>query len=216
MSVKAMSWVWEHSRAKGSARLVLLALADHAGADGGDAYPSVGRLATRCGVSERTVHEALRILAELGEIVVDRNAGPRGVNRYHLTLTPAESAPPQNPHPRNVPRGPLQNPAVTPAESAPEPSRTVQEPPPSSSPEMRVPPSVWRKIAEEKLRVRKGDRPVVDETSWLDKTARNARSDHGERAEWIWHTYNCTESQLVSILLGGDRLLAVLPKRDAA
>lgn len=86
MSVRASSWAWESSAATGSAFLVLLALADHAGADGGDAWPSVGRLARRCRVDERTVRRAIATLTELGEVEVEHNAGPHGTNRYRLTL----------------------------------------------------------------------------------------------------------------------------------
>jgi hypothetical protein len=39
MSVKVMSWVWDHSRAEGTDRLVLLAIADSAEHDGSDAWP---------------------------------------------------------------------------------------------------------------------------------------------------------------------------------
>lgn len=216
MSVKVTSWVWEHSQAKGSARLVLLALADHAGADGGDAYPSVRRLATRCGVSERTVQEALRTLAELGEIEIRQNAGPHGTNRYRVICsTPAESAPPADiAPPRKAPQGPPQNLHVAPAGSAPEPSLTVQEPPLSSTSDSRVPRSVWRAIAERKLSIRKGD-PLTDPSAWIRKTARNAEAEQRTDAEWIWETYDITESQLVSVLLGSRGLLGSLRKRAA-
>lgn len=135
MSVHASHWVWEHSRSKGTARLVLLALADHAGADGGDAYPSVGRLAIRCGVGKRTVQEALKVLVSLGELVIEPQAGPGGANRYQIAMTPAGSAPVRNLHPadpaptpRSIRTPPVQIAQGTPAASAPEPSLTVTEP----------------------------------------------------------------------------------------
>lgn len=135
MSVLASSWVWEHSQSKGTARLVLLALADHAGSDGGDAYPSVTRLALRCGVSKRTVQEALKVLVGLGELVIDKQAGPHGANRYQIALTHAESAPVRNLHPADPAPGPRKSrtPPVQilhdpPADPAPEPSLTVIEP----------------------------------------------------------------------------------------
>lgn len=135
MSVAASSWVWEHSRAKGTARLVLLALADHAGADGGDAYPSVRRLSVRCGISTRSVQGALKVLVALGELEVEDQAGPRGVNRYRLSMTPAESAPPQElrpadpaPTPRRIASVPPQNLHPTPADPAPEPTTNRPDP----------------------------------------------------------------------------------------
>lgn len=135
MSVIASSWVWEHSQSKGTARLVLLALADHAGADGGDAYPSVGRLALRCGVGKRTVQEALKVLVSLGELVIEPQAGPHGANRYRIAMTPAESAPVRDlrpaesaPTPRSSRTPPVQILHDPPADVAPEPSLTVKEP----------------------------------------------------------------------------------------
>src|SRR4051812_29048278 len=87
MSVRASAWAWEASRSTGTAFVVLLALADHAGADGGDCYPSVGRLARRCRCDERTVQRAIATLIELGEVVlVEAGGGRRGTNRYRLTL----------------------------------------------------------------------------------------------------------------------------------
>lgn len=86
MSVKASSWAWESSRSTGSSFLVLLALADHAGADGGDCWPSVARLARRCRVDERTVQRAIDKLVELGEVVITEGGGRGHSNRYKLTL----------------------------------------------------------------------------------------------------------------------------------
>lgn len=216
MSVKAMSWVWEHSAAKSTARLVLLALADHAGHDGGDAWPSVGRLADRCGMSERTVQVALRQLVDLGEIEVASQAGPGGVNRYRLTLTPAGSAPPQDLHPRKAPRGTPQDLHPTPAGSAPEPSMNRHEPPSSVSGQVNtpVPPSIWKSYAEKKAKTTTS--PIGDRRAWLAQTTRNAKAEHAERAEWIWSTYEITESQLVAVLLGSTHVLNSLRKRDAA
>jgi hypothetical protein len=87
-----MSWVWEHSRAEGTARLVLLAIADHAGHDGRDAYPSQEKIAAKCKVSVRTVRRALDELESLGELGVERYkgraaagaSGGRPTHRYSL------------------------------------------------------------------------------------------------------------------------------------
>lgn len=86
MSVRASHWTWEFSQARGSAFLVLLCLADHAGQDGGDAYPSVERLAKRCRVDERTVQRALATLRELGEIEVQEPSTSRKATRYRLPM----------------------------------------------------------------------------------------------------------------------------------
>lgn len=109
-----MSWVWETSRAKGTDRLVLLAIADHASDDGTDAYPSVGRLVRRTSVDARTVQRAIRRLVDLGELQVDEGAGLSGSNRYAVDMTPRQVATPGN-MPPLAQRHPRQS--ATPAES---------------------------------------------------------------------------------------------------
>lgn len=73
MSVEAMAVVLHHSRARGTARLVLLGIANHQG-DGG-AWPSVATLARIANVSESSVHRAIRDLAASGELGIARQAG---------------------------------------------------------------------------------------------------------------------------------------------
>jgi Helix-turn-helix domain len=80
---------WEHSRAKGNARLVLLALADQvidekvrAGAEP-LAWPSQSTLSRMCGCSRSTVELALAQLVKLGEI---RDTGTRHHGRYRGTV----------------------------------------------------------------------------------------------------------------------------------
>lgn len=108
MSVKATTWVWEHSQSKGAARLVLLSLADYAGADNGDAWPSIATLVRRTHLTDRGVQKALADLTALGELEVLRNAGPGGTNRYRLTFesiaTPEPASPPNEVHPRTTSR----------------------------------------------------------------------------------------------------------------
>lgn len=84
------------------ARLVMLAIADYSD-DRGEAYPSVASLARKSGLSERATHYAIAELIEIGELVVEKNAGPRGCNIFRVQLlhgckhsTPAKSAPVQN------------------------------------------------------------------------------------------------------------------------
>lgn len=95
MSINVSALVWERSRATGSARLVLLALADHAG-DDGRAWPSVSRLARMTLLDRRNVQRALARLIEAGEIVVVGTA-QRGVSIYRITpgstARPAAEAP---------------------------------------------------------------------------------------------------------------------------
>jgi hypothetical protein len=94
LSVKVMTWVWEHSRSKLSARLVLLAIADHANGDGVDAFPSMAQLAHKTGLSERGVQMAVAELVRLGELHVSAGGGRGRTNRYRvLMVNPAEDAP---------------------------------------------------------------------------------------------------------------------------
>lgn len=86
MSIKVQSFVWENSKAKGSALLLLLAIADHAHDDGDGAYPSVETLAAKCRQSERNTQRLLRELEAMGEIVIKDQAGPRGCNVYLIPM----------------------------------------------------------------------------------------------------------------------------------
>lgn len=81
MSVRVMSWVWDHSQAGGTDRLVLLAIADSADHDGTNAWPSVATIARKCQVSERTVQRSIRALVDLGELRVQAQAGGTGKMR---------------------------------------------------------------------------------------------------------------------------------------
>lgn len=73
MSVEAMATVLHHSQASGTAKVVLIGIANHAG-DGG-AWPSIASLAKYARVDERTVQRAIRKLEELGEIRVHAQSG---------------------------------------------------------------------------------------------------------------------------------------------
>lgn len=73
MSVEHLAVVLHHSKAKGTAKLVLLGIANHQG-DGGS-WPSVSRLATYANVTERNVQKALSWLVSAGEVSVTVQAG---------------------------------------------------------------------------------------------------------------------------------------------
>lgn len=66
MSVEAIAIALHHSRATGTAKLVLIGIANHDG-DGG-AWPAVDTLAKYAGVHRRNVQRALERLEQLGEI----------------------------------------------------------------------------------------------------------------------------------------------------
>lgn len=77
MSIKAMTLVWERSRAKGSELLVLLAIADYAQDDGREAFPTMRTLAEKSRMTERGVREIIRRLEAAGELEVERNTSRR-------------------------------------------------------------------------------------------------------------------------------------------
>jgi len=117
-----MSWqlvrqVFETSKAKPMARLVLLNLAERATSDGLTAWPSRETIARECGLSLRGTHELLRYLRKLGEIdFPDSNKGGNNrSNRYRINLpNPAPDAPLTEP-------STLHGTALNPAPDAPEP-----------------------------------------------------------------------------------------------
>lgn len=84
VSVQAMSWVIEKSRQKGSNLLVLLMIANHAHTDGRGAYQSIATLARESRLSVRGVQYILAKLESSSELVIERDAGPRGTNLYSL------------------------------------------------------------------------------------------------------------------------------------
>lgn len=84
-----MALVLHHSRARGTAKLVLLGIANHDG-DGG-AWPSQATLARYANVSERAVRDAVEQLVGLGEVIVKYKGGgmrddTRRPNLYELRL----------------------------------------------------------------------------------------------------------------------------------
>lgn len=96
MSVESISLVLNHSMASGTAKLVLVGIANHDG-DGGS-WPSIGTLARYANCSERSVQRAIELLVKIGEVVVHLNAGGTHAtqnryrpNRYEITVTPVDN-----------------------------------------------------------------------------------------------------------------------------
>lgn len=85
MSIEAMAMVLHHSRMKGSAKLLLLGIANHEG-DGG-AFPSVATLAKYTGTTPRYVNKLMVELQEAGELDIDPLAGPNFTNIYRVKVT---------------------------------------------------------------------------------------------------------------------------------
>jgi len=119
MSNAALNAVWNRSKSEGTARLVLLSIADRAD-DKGRAFCGAKDLCQRTNAGRRTVFTALRELRDdFKELVIMEGKGPRGCNRYQITLdwcengTSAESALVQDLH-------------ASSAKSAPKPNRTKE------------------------------------------------------------------------------------------
>lgn len=81
MSVQAMSWVFDYSKAQANSRLVLLAIANHADSEGSKAWPALDRLARETLASRATVKRALQDLRGLGEVEWQRGFGFEGSRR---------------------------------------------------------------------------------------------------------------------------------------
>lgn len=91
MSNKAIDLVFSHSKSTGSARCVLLAIADRAN-DAGECWPSIADIARRANVGERQARYVVKSLVKSGELsIVTRGggrptSGRRTTNTYLITL----------------------------------------------------------------------------------------------------------------------------------
>lgn len=85
-----MNRIWERSRNKGAALLLLLAIADHAHDDGGGAYPSVPALARKIRMPVRSTQRLIQKLVSTGELEVSTGGGPRGTHLYKINLKALE------------------------------------------------------------------------------------------------------------------------------
>lgn len=84
MSVKAMSYVWEHSPYTGNALIVHLALADHCD-DQGICWPSQKYLASKCKVSVRQIRRIIHQMVEDNYLFIETPAkAGMSNNRYRL------------------------------------------------------------------------------------------------------------------------------------
>ncbi|MCB8944543.1 MAG: helix-turn-helix domain-containing protein [Ardenticatenaceae bacterium] len=86
MSIKAMNAVWQNSQQKGSRRLILIALAHFADANGRNCYPSLKTIAQMVNLSVRQVQSNILALEQSGEIKIERGNGRSRSNQYDLSL----------------------------------------------------------------------------------------------------------------------------------
>ncbi|MGC0400329.1 DNA-binding MarR family transcriptional regulator [Streptomyces sp. SAI-126] len=87
MSSEAREWVWEHSSSRGTARLVLLSIADRVADEQCVSWASLSSLARRTRASVSTVREAIDRLVHAGELEqLDDLIGPQRSTVYRLPL----------------------------------------------------------------------------------------------------------------------------------
>lgn len=87
MSIVVLNEVLDSSRSKGTARLLMVVLAEQAHEDG-VCWPGIERLARRVNTSDRNIQLLTRELEAQGELIVEVNAGRGNTNLYRV-LPPA-------------------------------------------------------------------------------------------------------------------------------
>ena len=108
VSLDAQDWVWQHSSSKGTARLVLLAIADKANGADCSAYAGTTMLVRRTNAARSSVVVAVDKLIEAGELaVVDGRRGPKGETVYSLPQACGHRRSTEEGGPKS---GPVQNP----------------------------------------------------------------------------------------------------------
>ena len=87
MSIKAMTWVWEHSEQKGAKLLMMLAIADRCD-DFGECFPGHKRLAEKARIAKSSAAKSIKALEATGELSVIIHGGIKtthgNTNRYYL------------------------------------------------------------------------------------------------------------------------------------
>ena len=86
MSIRVMSAVFECETMAPFQKLVALALADHCHDDGTEARPGMARLKRKTGLSESTVHRALRSLLHDGYLEIQRKSTSTSPYVYRFTM----------------------------------------------------------------------------------------------------------------------------------
>lgn len=83
MSIVVVNEVLDSSRSKGSARVLMIVLAEQAGEDG-LCWPGLTRLARRVNTTERNIQLITRDLEDMGELIVDYGSGRGNTNLYRV------------------------------------------------------------------------------------------------------------------------------------
>ncbi len=87
MSCEAVQWVLKNSKSRGTSRLVLISIAEHANWQGIGSWPSINTISTESNCSRREVFYALTQLEKAGELKRVKGGGNHhNTNLYTLTL----------------------------------------------------------------------------------------------------------------------------------
>lgn len=177
---------------------VMLALANHAD-DSGVCYPSIARICKLSRCKPRKAQNVIKSLQDRGYLFIEIQAGPRGTNRYHLTPIPPHSVhPAQYAPPPHDTTPPPHEATFTPAQCAPETSRTINKPSLSSSgadapdkkarlPSDWVPDEVMTEYALSKELTTDDIKEIADDflAYWTDQPkSKSTKSLNGWRATW--------------------------------
>ena len=87
MSIKVMTWVWDHAEVAAHEITTMLAMADWARDDGTRIYPTIAQLATKTRLSERSVQRIVQGLTARRVIrMTVRGRGRGNVNQYMIPV----------------------------------------------------------------------------------------------------------------------------------
>lgn len=100
MSIEVMTWVWRNGPKDPTARLVLLAIADHAD-DAGNCYPSMAGIAEKACVTERGARGIVRRLEGDGWLETKVGGGRGGKSQYRVVMGRKAEATSENTIPGN-------------------------------------------------------------------------------------------------------------------
>ena len=202
MSLDAQDWVWEHSASKGTARLVLLAIADKASGPECSAYAGTTLLVKRAHAARSSVVVAVDKLIESGELkTIEGRTGPRGETWYclpkavgHRREGGPKSGPVRNPdrsenrtptRPESGPQG-SENETPTGPKTGPQ-NTTNATPPEGTQTDSSAPPNPagneerdyhWPTFAEFWVCYPRPMKPEKTKQAWRDALDRGADPDH--------------------------------------
>jgi hypothetical protein len=205
MSHDARTWVWDHSRSKGTARLVLALIADRCLDRRCIAYASVPALMKRANASRTAVRDAIDKLILAGELErVDDRKGPRGETYYKLPDAARFLSEQSADEGRDPPLARPESGPADPAAGGPESGPGNRIPPPGetgfrpeggtgSGPQNSSEPKVNGKSSSSSTPLISAAEWQVDDAThtWLDQDGQRARlGEHGLRsADEKWRTY---------------------------